>query len=306
MEFGRVQKHLLNSIDFALPADSEENKKVLSAKRDLSFRIHIGLPRWNNPEWKGKLYPVSAKDAALLSYYAANFDCIELNATWYKTPSLQSIHSWKALVKQNENFLFCPKMIKDVTHTGSLIANKKLSDIFIETVRHLDQHLGAVFIQLNESFSPEFKNELFDYLKTLPDDLLFFLEVRHPKWFADKRVNHELLSFLRDNRIGIIITDVAGRRDAVHMRLTIPKTFIRFAGNSLHASDYARVEDWVNRIRIWIDSGIEEIFFFMHMPDEALAPDLAVYLIDRLNEICGVRIRKPRLPGNETVQLSLF
>jgi len=216
MEFGRVQKHLPDSIDFTLPADSEENKKILKTKNNPSFKIHIGLPRWNNPDWKGRLYPASAKDAVLLSYYAANFDCIELNATWYKTPSLQSIHSWKNLVKQNEDFLFCPKMAKDVTHAGSLIANKRLSDHFIETVRNLDYHLGAIFIQLNESFSPERKNELFSYLKTLPDDLSFFVEVRHPQWFADERAKHELFSFLEDRHIGVVITDTAGRRCGTH------------------------------------------------------------------------------------------
>lgn len=306
MEFGRVQKHQLESVDFTLPEDIEADKKITGTKRDPSFKIHIGLPRWNNPGWKGKLYPANAKDAALLSYYAASFDCIELNATWYKTPSLQTIQSWKNLVKRNEDFLFCPKMVKNVTHAGSLVDNRNLSDHFIETVRHLDHHLGAIFIQLNESFSPARKNELFSYLQTLPDDLSFFLEVRHPQWFAGERVKQELFSFLEDNHIGIIITDTAGRRDAAHMRLTVPKTFIRFAGNSLHTSDYTRIDDWVNRIKAWMDNGIEEIFFFMHMHDEALVPELTTYLIGQLNKICSLQIRMPQLKNDELSQLSLF
>lgn len=306
MEFGRVQKCQLDSIDFSLPADSEENKIVLKAKGNPSFKIHAGLPRWNNLEWKGRLYPANAKEAALLSFYAVNFDCIELNATWYKTPSLQSIQSWKNLVKHNEKFTFCPKMVKDVTHADSLIVNKNLSDHFIETVRYLDHHLGAIFIQLHESFSPVRKNELFDYLKTLPDDLLFFLEARHQQWFADERAKHELFSFLKDNHIGIIITDTAGRRDAAHMRLTVPKAFIRFAGNSLHSSDYARIDAWVKRIKLWMDNGIEEIFFFMHMHDETLVPELTTYLIGQLNKACGVQIRIPQLKDDEPSQLSLF
>ncbi|ANI88406.1 hypothetical protein A9P82_03265 [Arachidicoccus ginsenosidimutans] len=305
MEYGSVQEHELENIDFNLPEDCKENSIILNGKRNDSFKIHIGLPRWNNPEWKGKIYPTNAKDSELLSYYSANYNCIELNATWYKIPSLQNIHSWKNLVKQNENFLFCPKMIKDVTHTNSLPNNKNLSDYFIDTMRNFDNYLGAIFIQLNETFAPTRKNELFSYLKTLPNDIPFFLEVRHPQWFSDKNINKELLNFLEDNRIGIIITDTAGRRDAVHMSLTIPKTLIRFAGNSLHASDYARIDDWVERINFWMNNGTEEIYFFIHMPNEMLLPELTIYLIDKLNETCGLNIKRPQLI-NDTPQLSLF
>ncbi|MFX7756133.1 DUF72 domain-containing protein, partial [Acinetobacter baumannii] len=78
------------------------------------------------------------------------------------------------------------------------------------------------------------KEELFTYLKSLPKDLQFFLEVRHPDWFLKDELANELYSFLKDNNIGIVITDTAGRRECAHMHLTVPKTFIRYVGNSLH------------------------------------------------------------------------
>jgi len=90
------------------------------------------------------------------------------------------------------------------------------------------------------------------------------------------------------------------------MRLTIPKTFIRFAGNSLHPSDYTRIDDWVNRIKTWMDNGMEEIFFFVHMHDETLVPELTAYLIGQLNKTCGVQIKTPQLRDDEPSQLSLF
>ena len=92
----------------------------------------------------------------------------------------------------------------------------------------------------------------------------------------------ELLNTLRELKIGAIITDTAGRRDCAHMDLTVPRAFIRFVGNSLHPTDYTRIDDWVNRMHYWLQQGMEEIYFFMHMHDEAYSPELTVYMVDKI------------------------
>ena len=93
--------------------------------------------------------------------------------------------------------------------------------------------------------------------------------------------------------MGAVITDTAGRRDCAHMHLTLPKTFIRYVGNSLHPSDFTRIDAWVNRMKYWLDKGMEELYFFMHMHDEATSPELTIYLIDKLNAECGLSLIKP-------------
>ena len=70
------------------------------------------------------------------------------------------------------------------------------------------------------------------------------------------------------------------------MQLTVPKGFIRFVANNLHPTDYGRIDEWVQRIKHWLDMGMKELYFFIHMPDEALSPELIVYLIGALNEQC--------------------
>ena len=93
--------------------------------------------------------------------------------------------------------------------------------------------------------------------------------------------------------IGAVITDTAGRRDCAHMRLTVPKAFIRFVGNSLHPTDFPRIDEWVKRIKLWLDGGLSELYFFMHMHEEATSPELTVYLVDKLNKECGLNLKKP-------------
>ena len=78
------------------------------------------------------------------------------------------------------------------------------------------------------------------------------------------------------------------------MHLTIPKAFIRYVGNSLHPTDYTRIDDWIKHISRWLDKGLQELYFFMHMHDEAFSPELTVYLVDKLNAKCNLNIQKPK------------
>ena len=78
------------------------------------------------------------------------------------------------------------------------------------------------------------------------------------------------------------------------MHLAIPKTFVRYVGNSLHATDYTRIDAWVKRIKYWLNNGLRELYFFMHMHDEALSPELTVYLTEQLNAVCSLHLPVPQ------------
>ena len=201
------------------------------------------------------------------------------------------ISGWAEKAKGLE-FKFCPKMAKNITHFGSLTDKGPVTDRFLEGVIAFGEHLGPIFIQVSDKFSPQRKDELFEYLKSLPHDVQFFLEVRHPGWFVEKE-RKELFNTLHSLNIGAVITDTAGRRDCAHMRLTVPKAFIRFVGNSLHPTDFPRIDEWVKRIKLWLDGGLSELYFFMHMHEEATSPELTVYLVDKLNKECGLNLKKP-------------
>ncbi len=103
----------------------------------------------------------------------------------------------------------------------------------------------------------------------------------------------EMFDTLKSLNMGAVITDTAGRRDCAHMHLSIPKTFIRYVGNSLHPSDNTRIDAWVERIKYWLDNDLEELYFFMHMHDEATSPELTVYLVDKMNKEIGLNLIKP-------------
>lgn len=305
MEFGRVPETELNNIDFSLPAEPAMNKEILPGKKNKHSKVYIGCAKWGRTEWVGKIYPPKTKEKDFLQHYVQHYNCIELNTTHYKIYGETGISKW-AEKATGKDFLFCPKMYKGVTHFGSLKGKDFLTNEFFRGIMGFGKHLGPVFIQVSDSFSPKRKEELFTYLSSLPKDLQFFLEVRHPDWFVKEKISNELFSFLKDNNIGAVITDTAGRRECCHMHLTLPKTFIRYVGNSLHPTDYTRCDAWIERMKYWLNKGIQEIFFFMHMHDEATSPELTVYLVDKMNKELGLDLIKPTFITPPPSQHSLF
>jgi uncharacterized protein YecE (DUF72 family) len=292
MEFGRVAEYELNSIDFSLPQEPAFNKTILSGKKNKNAKVYVGCAKWGREEWVGKIYPPKTKEKDFLQHYVQHYNSIELNATHYKVYGEVGIKKW-AEKAAGKDFKFCPKMYQGVTHRGSLKGKDFITNEFFRGIVGFEKHLGPIFIQVSDTFSTKRKDELFDYLKTLPTDLQFFLEVRHPDWFSKEEMKNEILTTLKQLNMGIVITDTAGRRDCAHMNIAIPKTFIRYVGNRLHASDYTRCDVWIERMKYWLANGMEEIYFFMHMHDEATSPELTVYLVDKMNAELGLNLIKP-------------
>jgi uncharacterized protein YecE (DUF72 family) len=293
MEFGRVPETELDNVDFSLPAEPDFNKNILNGKPVDSPKVYIGCAKWGRLEWVGKIYPKGTKEKNFLDHYVHHYNSIELNATHYKVYGATGISKWAAKAN-GKDFLFCPKMYQGVTHRGSLNGKDFITTEFFRGIVAFEKHLGPIFIQVSDTFSPKRKEELFDFLKSLPTDLQFFVEVRHPDWFAKELIKNEFFDTLSSLNIGAVITDTSGRRDCAHMYLTIPKAFIRFVGNSLHPTDYTRTDEWIERIKYWLDKGLTELYFFMHMHDEAYSPELTVYLVDKLNAACNLSLQRPK------------
>jgi uncharacterized protein YecE (DUF72 family) len=297
MEFGKVTSSELEKINFSLPSEPIENKIVLKGKKIKSAEIYIGCAKWGRKEWIGKIYPKGTKDANFLDEYVKHYNSIELNATHYNIYGPAQITKWAEKAK-GLDFKFCPKFPQLISHYSGFKNIDAITTSFFEGILAFKKHLGPVFLQVSEKYSPAKRDDLFNYLRSLPTDLQFFLEVRHLQWFSDKTIRKELFDTLRELNIGAVITDAAGRRDCAHMELTVPKTFIRYVGNSLHPTDYTRIDEWIDRMKYWLDNGLKELYFFMHMHNEATSPELTVYLVDKLNEVAALHLKKPKFIQN--------
>jgi len=141
-----------------------------------------------------------------------------------------------------------------------------------------------------------------EFINDIPKDVDLFLELRSAEWYANKEgYDTDLYNYLRSHKRGTIITDAAGRRDCVHMHLSTPECFIRFVGNALHPTDYTRIDEWVQRLKKWMNEGLETCYFFMHQHEELHSPELIKYFIEQLNKHCGTHITPPVIHNEGTL-----
>ncbi len=297
MEFGKVSDQELEQIDFSLPKDPAITTEVLKTGKG-NTKFHIGCAKWGRKDWVGKLYPPKTKEKDFLEHYARTFNCIEFNAVFYRMPFPTDVWKWKSKVPKD--FLFCPKFTNTITHMKRLKNADFEVGKYLEAITEFKDNLGPIFLMPHPQVSPKHLETLQEFILSIPQDVKMFTELRHPDWYKDG-YNQDLFDILKANNRGTIITDAAGRRDCVHMHLTTPECFIRFVGNSLHQSDYERIDDWVQRIKLWMEQGLETCYFFMHQHEELHSPELIKYMIEELNKHCGTKITPPKMYTPDTL-----
>ncbi len=303
MDFGKLQD--ISNVDFSLPADNPFTYQSLAAhvSEKNEAEIYIGLPVWSNKEWVGKIYPTFAKEKDFLVHYAKQFNTIELNVTHYQIPTVETILKWKNSV--SSGFKFCPKFPQIISHEKQLVACESLTQQFCDSILGLEDTLGTSFLQLSPYFGPQKLGILEKYLRQLPSELPIAVEFRHPDWFRQESIWQHTCKLLASLNIGMVMSDVAGRRDVLHGSLTNAVLTLRFVGNELHPTDYSRAEEWTSKIAEWVDKGLKKAFIFIHCGDNTFAPELAKYWSKQLQLKTAIKIQEPIfLP--KIVQGSLF
>jgi len=293
MKFGQVEDPSI--IDFSLPKDHARTQEVLAkSKGETKLEMYIGCAKWNKTDLKG-FYPKGIKDE--LTYYATQFNSIELNATFYGLPTPEQVSTWKD--KTPSGFKFFPKITNTVSHYRRLINVTDVVTDFATAIMNFDEKLGMVFLQLHDNFKPKDFERVEQFVKSWPQEVPLAIEVRSAEWFQEEHFE-KFCELLEKHNITNIIVDTAGRRDMLHMRLTTDTAFVRYVGANAE-SDYTRLDDWVKRLKEWQIQGIKKIYFFVHQNIEKASPLLSAYFIEKINKEFGMEIHIPVMASPATL-----
>ncbi len=305
MKFGKLPD--VTDVDFSMPCDMPGTKEALGKtkrKRD-QVQFYMGGTGWAVKEWVGNLFPADAKQKDFLKHYSRQFNTVEMNTTHYRIPTAAMVEKWKT--ESEADFKFCPKIPQVISHSADLGVNAGLIESFTSAIEGLDEKLGSCFMQMPPYFGADRLSVLENFLKYFPQRIPLAVEVRHESWFNSIKNATQLFNILEKYNISTVITDVAGRRDVLHMRLTTKTAMIRFVGNGLHPTDFTRLNDWMWRIDSWYEQGLETVYFFLHEPEETQVPELASYLLKILKPFPRYQIRGPKNWEEKTgQQISLF
>ena len=302
MDFGRLSD--LRYVDFRLPPDHPDTAAQLARSvPSASPSLYVGCPIWTNKAWLGSYFPAGIREADYLHHYARQFNSLELNTTHYRIPDAPTVRKWRDAV--SPGFKFCPKLPQVISHDRALYNVDGLTTTFCRAIGELDDQLGWCFLQLPPTFGPEHLSRLERFLLDFPVEVPLAVELRHPAWFSDAVAFAAVSSMLEALDKTLVLSDVAGRRDVLHMRLTTPTAFIRFNGHGLAASDYQRADVWAERIAGWLQQGLQTVYFFVHQKDILHTPLWTQYFLGRLHALTGLGVNAPRIIP-QAVQGSLF
>jgi uncharacterized protein YecE (DUF72 family) len=170
--------------------------------------ILLGTSAFTANGWQGSFYPPGMKSRDFLSYYATQFATVEVDSTFYGCPSASTVNNWTD--RTPEDFTFAVKIPQVITHDKALLYCDSEFDEFVKTMDILGPKLGPMVFQF-PSFDrwkfpkqDSFLGVLTPFLKKLPADHKFVIEIRNKTW-----LDARFADVLREYNVALALTDTS-------------------------------------------------------------------------------------------------
>ena len=190
----------------------------------------LGTSGYDYPEWKGVFYPQDLKRKDFLSYYATQFNALELNNTFYNMPTAERLISFYDRSEGRLNFSV--KANRLLTHeTGPDWTLQ--AKLFRDAVNPLMEKsaLCSILFQFPQSF--HYTNENRIYLAKLIAEFKDFpvvVEFRHNEW-----IKESVLSGLDERGASIAMCDMPDLKYLPKAQHSGPIFYLRLHGRNADA-----------------------------------------------------------------------
>ena len=169
----------------------------------------LGTSSFTADGWQGSFYPPGMQTGNFLSYYATQFKTVEIDSTYYGTPSAATVTNWYE--RTPPDFIIAAKVPQIITHEKMMVNCEAEFDEFIGRMHLLGEKLGPLLLQFPrfnryEIQADEFFRRLHLFLKHvkhLPTARLV-VEIRNRAWL-DKRIT----DLLREYNVALALTDLS-------------------------------------------------------------------------------------------------
>jgi uncharacterized protein YecE (DUF72 family) len=241
-------------------------------------QVRIGCSGWMYDDWRGRFYPQREPKRRWLELYAAHFDTVEVNSTFYRLARRETVTTW--VQHTPERFLFAVKASRYLTHIRRLANIGEGVERFYEPLQPLIDagRLGPVLWQLPENFHRD-DERLDGWLATVATapSSRHTIEFRHKSWFVPA-----VLEKLRRHKIALTIGDHP-ERPFQRYDATANWCFIRFHyGHRGRDGNYSNTEldEWAQRFQKWRRN--HELYAYFNNDWRGFAPANAELLRRRL------------------------
>ncbi|QXE91828.1 DUF72 domain-containing protein [Geomonas subterranea] len=218
--------------------------------------LYLGCSGFSYNHWRGNFYPAELPAKRWFEYYRSVFNTVELNVTFYRTPSAEIFKHWHD--ESEQDFSFAVKGSRYITHI------KRLHDVetslvrFFRPAHELQEKLQVMLWQ----FPPQFKVDLRRLERFLEQVAPYHgrhtLEFRNESWLTD-----EVVSLCKSRNVSLCMAD----RPTFIESLPITADFVYIRRHGMEGSyngfyDYEQLEKDAVRIRKYLSRGLDVYIYF--------------------------------------------
>lgn len=214
-------------------------------------KFWVGVSGFSYPKWRGKFYPKDTKSDKLLEAYSTKLNSVEVNSSFYNTPTEKTILKWAASV--GEDFRFSFKANRHITHYKKLKNTQPEIDYLTKALTNMGQKFGCLLVQLPPYLKSD--NELLEtFLKGTKDSNRIALEFRNDSWFIDKTY-----ALLTKYNAALCVADTE------EMKPVLQKT-ANFTYTRLRRDKYSELEmkGWAKKLSAFSQDTTDCYVYFRH------------------------------------------
>ena len=201
--------------------------------------VRIGCSGWAYKHWRGIFYPEGLPQRLWFDRYAADFDTVEINNSFYRLPPCSTFEKWRD--QAPPGFCYTVKANRFLTQAKKLKECEEPLERMMAAVRCLGDRLGPVLYQLPPSMKINLER-LGDFLEIVPKDVTSVFEFREKSWYVPE--TYELLD---RHGASFCVHDMAG---SISERVAVGRVaYVRFHGGE--GKYWGRYSD--ERLLSWTD-----------------------------------------------------
>jgi uncharacterized protein YecE (DUF72 family) len=204
------------------------------------MEVWIGCSGFQYPEWKGRFYPQPLAQSKWFSYYAEQFNTVEINYTFYRFPAAGTLEKWYR--QAPDGFKYSLKAPRFITHYHKFIDTTHMLRDFYNLADILQDKLGCILFQFPEKMA--YQQELLErMLDQIDPSYSNVIEFRHPSWWQN-----EVYQALA--KADISFCQLSGPQEFLVAPCT-NRFYLRFHGTTgwYRGSHADELKDWFNRIK---------------------------------------------------------
>lgn len=256
--------------------------------------INLGTSSWQFDEWRGVFFPAGLTRSHYLTYYAGQFNSVEVNTSFYGIPRPATLLNWIESVPSG--FTFCLKFPRAITHEKRLDNCTQETLVFLDVLRSLGPAAAPALLQ----FPPDFTRQIYgrrlatylDWLAGEMSGLRIGVEVRAPDLMTPA-----FAAYLAERGLAYVLVDRVEMVDAfdiwwalVAQGKTPAFALVRWIGDdkngpqgndALVAPRDEQLDQWTVRLVQLQQAGLD-VYGYMHNPYEGHSPASLRRLQERL------------------------